>query len=200
MSAAALVEKYYGYGVGIMDFAYIGVTNGIGLGCVLGGELFISKAGFSGEFGHTSIDLNGPQCSCGNKGCIEMYASVPKMIESVNRMCETNFTDIDQVNEFAKKDERAKEILCDIFSKIAVATTNLTNILDPSRIIFGDECCALDDSFFEIIEDEVNKWILSRRSKKIKVMKSKFGVNAPVIGSATIVADRIFTNRLKIFE
>ena len=200
MSAAALVEKYYGYGVEITDFAYIGVTNGIGAGCVLGGELFISKTGFSGEFGHTSIDLNGPLCGCGNKGCIEMYAAVPRIIEAVNAACGTEFTELEQINDFAKENEQADKVLKDIGVKMAVAVTNLMNIIDPSRIIFGDECCVLDEKYFKLLENEVNKRILSRRSKKVKVMKSTFGVNAPVIGSATIVADRIFTNRLKIFE
>ena len=91
MNASALAEKYYGRCRDVSDFVYLGITNGIGAGIISSGELFHGGSGFSGEFGHTSIDHQGERCHCGNRGCIELYASVPKILHNY---CETYHKDI----------------------------------------------------------------------------------------------------------
>jgi len=200
MSAGALAEKYYGFGINIPDFAYIGITDGVGAGIISGGELFQSKSGFAGEFGHMSIDFEGPKCSCGNKGCIEIYASGRNIIKTVNRECGTRFKTICQVNEFCMQNSAAKDVLLAVMDRLAIAITGLVNIVDPSRVIIGGAGSVLDESLFKYVEDEVNQSILARESKLISVYKAKFGEQANIIGSATIVADMIFSNRLKVLS
>jgi predicted NBD/HSP70 family sugar kinase len=84
--------------------------------------------------------------------------------------------------------------------RLATAITGLVNIVDPSRVIIGGAGSALDIKLFKYVEDEVNKSILARDNKTITVYKAKFGEQANVIGSATIVADMIFSNRLKVLN
>ncbi len=200
MSAGALAEKYYGFGINIPDFVYIGITDGVGAGIISGGELFQSKSGFAGEFGHMSIDYSGPKCGCGNFGCIEIYASGRNIIKTVNRECRTNLKTIREVNDYCAKNEDAMKILLGIMDRLAIAITGLVNIVDPSRVIIGGAGSALGLSLFKYMEDEVNRSILARGSKTVAVCKAKFGEQANVIGSATIVADMIFSNRLKVLN
>ena len=68
-------EKLFGIGKAEQDFLLLAVSNGIGSGFVCGGEVFHSHRGFETELGHVSINCKGLQCSCGNRGCLEMYAS-----------------------------------------------------------------------------------------------------------------------------
>lgn len=81
MNASALAEKLYGTGRAFDNFLYLGVTNGIGGGILSGGRLYQDNSGFVGEIGHMSIDFNGPLCSCGRRGCLEAYATMPLLLD-----------------------------------------------------------------------------------------------------------------------
>ncbi len=83
MNASALAEKHFGKGRQLSDFLYVGVSNGIGTGIILGGRLYEGARGYAGEIGHTTIAIDGPRCVCGNIGCLELYASIR---ETVNRV------------------------------------------------------------------------------------------------------------------
>lgn len=200
MSAAALAEKYYGYGINVSDFIYIGIENGLGAGIVSGGELFQSRSGFSGEFGHMSIDFGGPRCSCGNRGCIELYASAPNIVDTVNKACGAGFTTIAEVDAYCAENEEAMKVMYSIMDKLAIAVTGIVNIMDPSRVIIGSTGSTLDMKLFKYVEDVVNNSILARESKSITVLKSKFGEEEHIIGAATIVSDMVFSNQLKVLN
>ena len=74
----ALCEKYYGVAKDLNDFLLLKISDGIGAGIISGDKLLRNAS----EFGHTSIDHNGTQCKCGNKGCVERYASIPAILEN----------------------------------------------------------------------------------------------------------------------
>src|SRR4030042_526792 len=74
-SAAALGESRFGAGKGKKNLILLTVGTGIGGGIIINGELYLGTSGGAGELGHVSIDVNGPECGCGNLGCLEMMAS-----------------------------------------------------------------------------------------------------------------------------
>lgn len=200
MSAAALAEKYYGCGINVPDFVYIGITHGLGSGIVSGGELFRSKSGFSGEFGHMSIDHNGARCGCGNRGCIELYASAPNIIETVNRNCGSALVSMEEVNSLCERDGSAAQVMFGILGKLSVALTGIVNLFDPSLVIVGGYGSLLGMQFIQYIEDQVNESILARANKTVSIKRSEFGQEGHIIGAAAIVADLVFTDRLKVLN
>lgn len=74
-NAAALGEYLYGAGRGCKNMVYLTISTGIGGGIILDGKIFEGTSGTAGELGHMSIDWQGERCSCGNRGCLEYYAS-----------------------------------------------------------------------------------------------------------------------------
>lgn len=74
-NAAALGEMLFGGAKGMNDFIVITLGTGLGSGIVANGKLIIGHDGFAGELGHTIVEINGRVCGCGNKGCLETYAS-----------------------------------------------------------------------------------------------------------------------------
>ena len=70
----ALAEQWFGAGKGVDNFLVVSIENGVGLGPVINGRIYRGEEGISGEFGHITIDPEGPGCRCGKKGCIEAYA------------------------------------------------------------------------------------------------------------------------------
>src|SRR5262245_25792067 len=77
---AALAELWEGIGVGLSDFMYASGQVGVGGGIVLGGELFRGFRGFGGEFGHMTVEADGPPCACGSRGCLEAHAGLEPLL------------------------------------------------------------------------------------------------------------------------
>jgi glucokinase len=74
-TAAALGEHVFGAGRGCRHMVYITVSTGIGGGLIIDGKLYRGASGMAGEIGHIIIDPEGPRCGCGNRGCLEAFAS-----------------------------------------------------------------------------------------------------------------------------
>lgn len=74
-----LAERHLGHGRECDCFISLLVDEGIGAGLIVGGHLYQGQSGQIAEIGHMTLDVNGPQCSCGNYGCAEIYCNVPAM-------------------------------------------------------------------------------------------------------------------------
>lgn len=74
-NAAAIGEMVFGGARNMKDFIVITLGTGLGSGIVVGGTLVYGQDGFAGELGHVNVQLNGRDCACGRKGCLEAYAS-----------------------------------------------------------------------------------------------------------------------------
>jgi len=83
-NTAALGEYLFGAGRGCKDMVYLTVSTGIGGGVILNGRLFEGASGTAGELGHMSIDWQGERCPCGNRGCLEYYASGTAIARTAN--------------------------------------------------------------------------------------------------------------------
>ena len=89
-NAAALGEKYFGIAKDMKDFITITLGTGLGSGIFSGGNILYGQDSLAGELGHLSIDPNGRKCSCGLKGCLEMYASAKGIKETVVELLKVN--------------------------------------------------------------------------------------------------------------
>ena len=82
--AAAQAEKLLGEGRSHSDFLFLLIHEGIGCGLILNGRPYAGARGLSGELGHTTVDHNGPRCACGNRGCLETYASTGRILHHIH--------------------------------------------------------------------------------------------------------------------
>lgn len=83
-------------------FIYLGLTIGVGASIVANQQLLNNMTGSCGELGHMTINYkDGEQCQCGSRGCLELTASVPKIIEHINQACNTDFSDFREALAFA---------------------------------------------------------------------------------------------------
>lgn len=190
MNAAAIAERFYGIGKKTDSFMYVGITNGIGAGIILEGRLAQLCSTSVGEIGHMSINFDGPLCSCGNKGCLEVYANLPVIEERLEKAVGKPVLPMDFAH--FSLHPSCVEIFDDLTEKFAVALVNSINFLDLQSIVIGHEGIYLPDSFFSGLEERVNARILSKGYKKIGVRRSTFGSSAPLLGSACLVFDRLF--------
>jgi predicted NBD/HSP70 family sugar kinase len=88
-NACALAETWFGPNDGARDLVVVTVSEGIGTGLFMNGQLVRGPRGMAGEFGHTTVEVNGPLCSCGNRGCWEMLASNRAAVRYYHQSAET---------------------------------------------------------------------------------------------------------------
>ena len=149
-SAAALGEHRFGAGVGVDNMIYLTVSTGIGGGIIVGGELYSGADGCAGELGHMTIEVDGPQCHCGNFGCLEALASgwaVAREAKTrINRGEESSIIELaggklEDINaeKIATAARQGDRLACAVVSEAAnhlgVGLSNLVNIFNPELIV-----------------------------------------------------------------
>ena len=209
-SAGALAEKLYGIHAGNPDnFLYLHIMNGIGAGYILKGKLYDGDLGQSGELGHMSINFSGPPCSCGNNGCLEMYANLSAMNRKIRSLgsifkgpsllsADPSHTWNEIISAASSMDFLAMAAVDDFCNYISFALKNVIRLLDIRHIIVGYDSSSYTTVLEDTLELKLNSGFTEKDSS-IHVEKSHFGSNAALIGSIAVVTDKIFCGEFNIF-
>jgi predicted NBD/HSP70 family sugar kinase len=182
----ALAEGLWGVGRGFTDFAYIKVSTGIGAGLVLNGSLYRGIAGYAGEIGHTTIEEDGPLCRCGNRGCLEMFAAAPALLELLRRSYPEEFTVTDLLRLSDEGDVGCRRVLTDAGRHIGVAIANLCNLLSPQLIIVGGELAASGEVLLSAIRDSIARRTMALPAHAPQITTGAFSERAGVLGALAL--------------
>lgn len=136
-NAGAYGEFIYGAGQNSKELIYISASIGIGVGLILDGKLYKGLRGFSGEFGHMTIEKDGLACRCGNRGCWELYASENALIEASEQHGLKNHSITDLVTKAEMRDTNALKVFEQIGDYLGVGITNIIHIFNPEQVIIG---------------------------------------------------------------
>ena len=151
------------------DFVYVNVSDGVGVGIVMNGQLVRGHGQTAGEFGHIPIDPRGPACVCGSAGCWEAFTSniatlaryhgrEPSARESRDLLHQQELTMTDLIARAHKGDARARATLIDTGRYMGVGLAMIVNALNPSRIIVGGEITAA----WDLIQGELTTLVAAR--------------------------------------
>jgi predicted NBD/HSP70 family sugar kinase len=171
--ASALAQLWLkrGEATGGHNFVYISVSDGVGLGIVVNGELLRGRDQIAGEFGHMPINLDGPRCMCGANGCWEVYTSnlatlaryfgwnlskhSPKRLKDAER---SSFTVLDVVARARSGDSKALAAVLATGRFLGVGIASIINIVNPDCIYVAGEITTA----WDLIEDTVRQAIGER--------------------------------------
>ena len=182
VNAAALGEAYFGKAKGCSDFICLTYGTGIGGAIVLGGELYKGAGCSAGELGHIITHAGGRDCTCGGKGCYECYASARALVETANKISDT---ELDGVKIFAEENFRKPEIKACVdawIEEIAVGLISIIYTFNPSLIVLGGGI--MNESY---IVDTLNSVISARLMqsfRNVKIVNSNLGNSAGMLGVA----------------
>ena len=119
------------------EMLYISVHSGIGIGMIMKNQLVKGKNGYAGEIGHTIIERNGRPCPCGNRGCLEQYASERALFTDLSKKRKTP-VDAEAFGKlYQKKDPAALEAMDHFITYMAIGINNLLNTLNPDIIVLN---------------------------------------------------------------
>ena len=199
-------EWCFGAGRGVDTVAVFAIGTGIGGGLVVNGQLHLGIGGTGGELGHMTIDYNGPTCGCGNKGCLEAYASGPAIAAAgmkavaqgltthIAEMCEYDLNRITP-KLIAHAAQSGDDIAVDIYEKagfaLGIAAANICVAIGPRRIIIGGGVAQAGDLLLNPIRRTLRERVTVMPIEQVEVVPSQLGNNAGVIGVARWAANVI---------
>lgn len=206
-NAIVLAEKRFGAYKKLKNLVYITIGDGVGAGIIVNDHIVRGLSGGTGEFGHTTIDMNGIVCDCGNKGCLENYinwsAVYSKILSSVARGKDTMIQEltkggIEKVTPaifreaLEKNDKLAKEITIDTAGYLSIGIINLVNMLNPDVIIFGGKLAYNNHFLISEVKKLVFRRALNILTNKLEICSISLGKDFRIIASAAIPLKEIF--------
>lgn len=120
------------------NLVYISIGTGIGAGIVLNGSLYRGQNGYAGEIGHMTLDFRGPRCTCGNSGCLELYASEPALLEKAMEAGLNDCKDFDSlVNSAGEGNELALSLFTEAGRALGSGVVSAIHAYDTKHIIIA---------------------------------------------------------------
>ena len=153
---AALGERMWGAAQGYDDCVVLKFHSGIGCGLIVNGELVRGALGGAGEIGHTTVDERGPLCRCGKRGCLDSFASVPAMIESL-RLQHGDLSLRDLMALVRNDDAGAIRVVRDAAELVGMTLAAACNLLSPQRVVVVGAMSEAGDLILDPIRSALQK-------------------------------------------
>lgn len=190
-SARALWERNLGAGRRFANFIAITVDTGVGSGLVLGGRLYRGM-GFAGEAGHVSVDMNGEPCACGNRGCLELYASVPALLR---RQC-AGRPDLKRWEDIADGAERGDALCIEAVGQearyLSQSVVNTANLLDLEAVILTGFVAYKPAMLLESMRKAVRSARITAGAHDLEILASGPVEHAGAASAAMLAMERFF--------
>jgi glucokinase len=209
VNVGAMGEHALGAGKGTREMIGVFVGTGIGGGIISRGKLYEGSRGCAGEVGHMVLEVDGPRCGCGKRGCAEALASRTAMEREVRAaikggaksavldiMRERNksrMTSSIIQRALKRKDRVLLEVLKRAQHYLGILVANLVNVLDPQCIVIGGGIAErLQEDFVEPIRRTAYRHFLHHReAARIKIVPGTLGDNAGPLGAVVLARERL---------
>lgn len=179
----ALGEQWFGLGKNCAHFVFYNIGEGIGAAPVIDDMLYRGHNTLVAEVGHVTVDMNGDACSCGNRGCLELYAGFARLREgflALDKTRKPRSYEADLAELFRRVsagDAKCRDLVRDHARLVSVGAVSLANMFSPEKIIVGGyDCDAVDlDLYVETMRRDVAERAFTAIRDGIEVERSVLG-------------------------
>ena len=197
----ALAESVGGAAEDLDYSVTIHIGTGISGGVIINNRLYTGFNGAGGVLGHMVIDRNGKECSCGRRGCFETKCSEKALIAQTRetaekhpdsliwKVCENDLSRITGTTAYEAMnlgDQAAREIFDEYVDNMAVALTNVSNILMPEVIILSGGITVLGEGLLKPVREKMYNWVYSREYTLPMLKLSEMGSASVLIGAGML--------------
>ena len=197
-NAVAYGEKSTGAGRGLNSLICITLGTGVGGGLILDGKIWRGAFGMAGEVGHMVIEPEGNPCSCGNRGCLETYASATGIVrmakEAVGRGdagWDVSTLTTEVLDEAARRgDKTAIRIFSEAGRSLGIGVASLLHILNPEAIIIGGGVVKAWELFYPSMAEEINRRCFREITERTKIIPASLGDDAGMLGAARLAFEQ----------
>jgi glucokinase len=206
VNAATYGEYKCGSGRGCSNLICITLGTGVGGGIVTDGKLLRGAANFAGEIGHMSVNLQGPKCKCGNRGCLEAYVGRKALLRSARSKLKIKTGSVlGKLSEREKRaltpkmiytaarrgDRVAKEVLSDAAVYLGTAVASLINIFNPEVIAFGGGVSGAFDLMKPRLKQVVQSRAFEEPASMVKICRTELGNDSSTVGAALLAKEQV---------
>ncbi len=198
VNTLTITEKWFGAGQGVDDFLTITVGRGVGLGIVVNGQFYRGISGGAGEFGHTVIDPDGPQCDCGKRGCLETFVGYPGLVRmaaeaAAHGNLPASINNVDDLLSLARDgNPAAQAVLARAGEVLGRGVANLINVLNPQCILISGEGVRMGDWLFGPMRAAIARHVMPGLSNNAQIRIDPWGDDAWARGAAGLVLRELF--------
>ncbi|MYA43147.1 MAG: ROK family protein, partial [Gemmatimonadetes bacterium] len=187
---------WWGVGVVIDDFVYLTVARGVGAGLMLGGEIYRGATGVAGEIGHISIDPNGPECVCGNRGCLATFVGTRHLVQRARDLLveypDSAFAgtepDIRAIEDAALADDAlALRVVNEAAVHLGTVVAGVLNLMNPGSVVIGGSLARAGDRLLMPLREAVARRTLVASAAASGIRASELGERATALGASTHV-------------
>lgn len=197
-NAVAYGEKSFGAGKGFASLICITLGTGVGGGVILDGKIWRGAFGMAGEIGHMVVEPEGLKCSCGNRGCLETYASATAIVRAANEAVSKGDASWDRDNLTAEVLEasarRGDKAAAALFSSagryLGIGIASLLHILNPELVIIGGGVSKAWDLFYPSMTEEIYKRCFREIVERTKILPATLGDSAGILGAARLAFEK----------
>lgn len=201
VNAVALGEWRFGAGRGTRHSVYVTLGTGVGGGLVVDGRLVRGITGAAGEIGHTGVQLNGPRCACGRRGCLEAFvgtAGIVRRARQAIRAGSRRLTHLairhggnispELVSQAARAGDRAaRDIWQEVGYYLGAALANVVNLLSPERIVIGGGVANAWPWFGGRLRTTIRDLAFTVPASACQIVRAQLGDDAGIIGGAMLI-------------
>lgn len=193
--AMALGESWFGGHGGLDSMVAVNLGRGVGAGVVIKGKLYHGAGDLAGELGHMTIDMNGEVCTCGNRGCLQTFATGDAIATRACHVVEGDSGVLTGAGVF----ERAQDgeasyirILEETGMVIGIGLTNLIHLVNPERIVLGGGVMKSATFILPTIKQTIDQRALTPGAKQTEVTVTKLGDDATLLGAVSLLIVELF--------
>jgi len=196
---SALAEIWHGKAqyAHVRDLLYVGVSTGLACGVVIDGGLYRGGNNTAGQFGHIPIDINGPDCRCGQRGCWDLYASDKATLKRYADLRGPNGKRVSTMRKLVELvetgDSAATEAVRETARYLGIGITGLINGLDPEVVVIGGEITKAWGVIEPIILEETKRNLLAPRAHRVAIRQSAFEVRPSLKGALTLIQNSLLS-------
>nr|SBO98313.1 Transcriptional regulator/sugar kinase [Nonomuraea gerenzanensis] len=192
-TAAAIGERWAGIARSAPGLAYLYLGTGIGGGLILDNQVYRGSSLNAAEFGHITVEPEGPACYCGNRGCVEAVCC-PSAIEAA---LGTGADHAAICAAAARGEPAARRVIERVAQRLADAAVSVVNMLDIDLLVLGGPALReVGEIYREVIARAVSERPLARRLHRVRVETSPIAADAAAIGAASLVFHATYAPRL----
>lgn len=205
---AALAEAHFGAGVGARSVFYVTLGTGVGGGYVLEGRIQPFGDLGEAEIGHIVVDEHGPECCCGNKGCVEAHCSGPGLAKLAAALASssheswkssalfsetgpTGISSIQVVQAWEGGDDFATEVMRVSANRLARALGAVINLLVPERVVIGGGLGTATPRLIELIRDQTHGYVVPYFRDSYEIFPSRLRESVVTQGAAILARQAV---------
>ena len=166
------------------DFVLLVVDSGVGSGVVSLGKLLGGAGNFTCELGHTSICYNGRQCECGNKGCLEAYASIPNILKG------SSYKTWEELIANLGREAEAENLLNQEVEYLSAGIINLLNLIQLDTVYLAGTVRNGYEHLEWRLQKEINNRSISRQIGPAKIQSADLRQEAELLAAGDVVISR----------